>query len=181
MAAAVVVAVAVAAHLKPTSTGTTQAFFPAVQAEARNHGFGCLATMLPPRTDLHLITHLTTFNLNSYGPYNNPPDGFQAKQRPLGKWWDHLGHTFGKRGNAVALPVGYGGNFAARMDMIRAVNSSVWPLLVVGPARGANQEGSHYAERTWAGRFSKPTDPAGLKSVSNMGMQGSCARSDGFQ
>jgi hypothetical protein len=152
--------------------GLRKRSFPEVHAEARNHGFGCLATMIPPRTDLHLITQLSTFSLNSYGMYKNPPDGFQAKRRPLGKWWDHLGLAFGRHGSAAVLPVCYGGNFAVRMDMIRAVNSIVWPLLVAGLERGDNQEENHYAERTWAGLFSKPANPAGLTPCPQYGYAG---------
>ena len=82
----------------------------------------------------------------------------KPNKRPLGKWWDHLGHTFGKRGNAAVLPVGYGGNFAVRMDMIRAVNSSLWSLLVAGPARGANQDGEPLCRAHVGWAISKPTE-----------------------
>ena len=131
--------------------------FPEVLAEARSHGFACFATMQPPATDFHLIEQLSKFKIASYKGASLVTSRAKAGQRQLGKWWGHLGHTLGNRGlldgKAVVVQVCYHGNFAVRMDKIKAVNSSLWPLLVASFQHGDSIEEGHYAERTWASLF----------------------------
>lgn len=120
--------------------------FPEVLAEARSHGFACFATMQPPATDFHLIEQLSKFKIASYKGASLVTFRAKAGQRQLGKWWGHLGHTLGNRGlldgKAVVVQVCYHGNFAVRMDKIKAVNSSLWPLLVASFQHGGSIEGA---------------------------------------
>jgi len=140
--------------------------FSEVLADLRSHGFGCFITMQAPATNFHLIAELGKFHLEKYlGSGHN----FRAAedQRPLNKWWDRLGITFGNRNgssddSASVIQVCYGGNFAVRMDNIRAVNYSLWPLLVASLARNDSIEEGHYAERTWAGLLAQSTPPVNL-------------------
>lgn len=142
--------------------------FPEVIAEARSRGFACFATMLPPATDLHLIQHLGRFEIASY--MGAPSHLFRAPagQRPLFKWWEQMGLTFGNLSDAnAAIPVCYHGNFAVRMDKIRAVNSAVWPRIVTSLSHGDSIEEGHYLERTWGALFSQPSRPTGLTLCGN--------------
>ncbi|CAK0810708.1 unnamed protein product [Prorocentrum cordatum] len=140
--------------------------FSEVLADLRSHGFGCFFTMQEPATDFHLVAGLGKFNLSEYKGVRHYFRA-AADQRPLNKWWDSLGIMFGNRNgssddSASVIQVCYGGNFAVRMDNIRAVNYSLWPLLVARLARNDSIEEGHYAERTWAGLLAQSTPPARL-------------------
>ena len=127
--------------------------------------------MRPPATDFHWIEQLSEFEIASYKGAS--PVTFRAKagQRQLGKWWGHLGHTLGNRGlpggKATVMQVCYHGNFAVRMDKIKAVNSSLWPLLVASFQHGDSIEEGHYAERTWASLFSQSVHPVYVRMCAN--------------
>ena len=64
-----------------------------------------------------------------------------------------------------AVPVCYGGIFAAKMLVIHRQSMQVWRALERALERGENIAEGHYAERSWARLMATPLEPFHVEAL----------------
>lgn len=113
---------------------------------------------------LHKQTELDQFKMNSHNRIKRDKeskDQFKNEKYPnLKAWKDDMGIVVP---HSEAIPVCYGGIFAAQQKQILNQPEAVWQNIVNSLARGNNIVEGHYAERLWAAALSGIDDDYGRK------------------
>lgn len=163
-------------NLRLHQPGTRNKYVDMIRVASSCNGFACGIT--PGKSPSMRTVDLSAFHESrelakfTKGGYNNgryPKQDsvkFASSFEDLGSFYNAL--------NATPLPemvqVCYGGIFAAAVENIIRVNSSVWEAAEMALSRGDNLAESHFMERLWGsflGRSLQPYQIDGLRNYSS--------------
>jgi hypothetical protein len=137
-----------------------------LRVAASCYGFACGTTpgILSGTVDIsayHETKELFKFSIPGY---KNSKFDFVSQYKDLGTFYQNVLR-------ADPLPeivlVCYGGVFAAAVDNIKRVNSSVWEAAEIALRRGDNIQEGHYMERLWGSLLSKPLESYQIDGLRN--------------